>query len=75
MVILGAVAWVLIACGAVLVGAGLLVWLITQIRHRLRERARRGQLGALLLRLYLFIWLLVIAIWVTVFALLLIPTR
>jgi hypothetical protein len=69
------VAWVLIACGAVLVGAGLLLRLVIQIRHRLHERARRGQAGALLLRLYLFVWLLVIAVWVTVFALLLIPAR
>jgi hypothetical protein len=75
VVILGAVAWVLVVCGAVLVGAGLLVRLIAQIRHWLRERARRGQPGALLLRLYLFVWLLVIAVWVTVFALLLMPAR
>jgi hypothetical protein len=67
------VAWVLIACGAVLVGAGLLTRLIAQIRHRLHEPARPDQAGALLLRLYLFVWLLVIAVWVTVFALLLIP--
>jgi len=66
---------VLIACGAVLVGAGLLARLVAQIRHRLHERARPDRAGALLLRLYLFVWLLVIAVWVTVFALLLTPAR
>jgi hypothetical protein len=73
VVILGVVAWVLVACGAVLVGGGLLLRLITRIRCWRREVARRGKLGPLPLRLYLFVWLLVIAVWVTVFALLLTP--
>jgi hypothetical protein len=75
VVILGAVAWVLIARGAALVGAGLLVRLVALLRDSLRETVRRGRGGALLLRLYLFVWLLVIAVWVTVFALLLVPPR
>jgi hypothetical protein len=73
VVILGAVAWVLVVSGAVLVGAGLLARLIARIRRWRREAARRGRLGPLPLRLYLFVWLLVIAVWVTVFALLLTP--
>ncbi len=75
MVILGAVAWVLVVSGGALVGAGLLMRLVALLRDSLRETARRGQAGALLLRLYLFVWLLVIAVWVTVFALLLAPPR
>jgi hypothetical protein len=66
---------VLVVSGAALVGAGLLMRLVALLRTYLRETARRGQAGALLLRLYLFVWLLVIAVWVTVFALLLTPPR
>ena len=69
------VMWVLVVSGAVLVGAGLVAWLIARIRHRLREQARRGRSGALVLWVYLCLWLLAIGVWITVFALLLSPQR
>jgi hypothetical protein len=75
VLIVGAMAWVLVVSGAVLVGAGLLARLVQRRRHSLREDARHSRAGALRLRLYLFLWLLVLAVWVTVFALLLVPQQ
>ena len=69
------VTWVLVVSGATLVGAGLLAWLIAVFRRWLREEARRGRAGALVLRVYLYLWLLALAVWVTVVALFLSPQR
>ena len=75
LAILGAVAWGLIVSGAALVGLGLLVRLVARFRRRLVEDARRGRAGALVLRLYLYLWLLAVAIWMAVSGLLLTPRR
>ena len=73
--ILGPVAWVLVASGVALVGAGLLPRLIVWSGRRFRRRSGRDDAGSAVLRLYLFLWLLAIAVWATVFGLLLMPSK
>jgi hypothetical protein len=75
LTIVGAVAWVLVASGAALVGAGLLARLVSRFGRRLLPTAGRDEAGSTILRLYLFLWLLAIAVWATVFGLLLTPPR
>jgi hypothetical protein len=75
VVILGVVAWALVASGAALVGAGLLPRLLAACRRRLRMRTDRRLDESRLLRLYLYLWLLAVAVWITVFGLFLLPPR
>ena len=74
-VILAALAWVLVVRGSAMMGAGLLAPLVDRLGHRLREDARRDRAGALRLRLYLYLWLLAFAVWMTVFAMMLMPPK